>query len=94
MYPFDPLRILRVAQSPTLPTPSHSQGPKECPCQISCGLDQNCGQERDSYILDTNIQINPVDGLMTYIIEVDMIILGRGLSIPGQFLIWILLSFF
>ena len=28
--------------SATLPTPCHSQGPKECPCQVSCRLVQNC----------------------------------------------------
>ena len=27
----------------TLPTPCHPQGPKECPCPVSCRLDQNCG---------------------------------------------------
>ena len=29
-------------QSITLPTPCLSQGSKECPCQASCRLDQNC----------------------------------------------------
>ena len=31
-YPFDWIRASLVAQSTTLPTPCHSQGPKECPC--------------------------------------------------------------
>ena len=30
--------------SRSLPTPCHSQGPKECPCQVSYQLDQNCGR--------------------------------------------------
>ena len=29
----------REWQSATLPTPCHPQGPKECPCQVSCWLD-------------------------------------------------------
>ena len=40
-YPFDSKRERRSA---TLPTPCHSQGPKECPCQVSCRLVQNCGR--------------------------------------------------
>ena len=39
---------LSVASLPrasrSLPTPCHSQGPKECPCQVSCRSDQNCGR--------------------------------------------------
>ena len=30
-------------QSAILPTPCHSQVPKDCPCQVSCRLDHNCG---------------------------------------------------
>ena len=45
-------RFVRCAKpdrrSATLPTPSHSEGPKEYPCQVSCRSDQNCGQEWDS----------------------------------------------
>ena len=50
LYPFDPLQALPAhsakseRRSATLPTPCHSQGPKECPCQVSCRLDQNCGR--------------------------------------------------
>ena len=50
-----PLRSLRslglrasrsrfLVASRSLPTPCHSQGPKECPCQVSCRSDQNCGR--------------------------------------------------
>ena len=38
-------------RSANLSTPSHPQDPKECPWQVSCRSDQNCGQERDSYVL-------------------------------------------
>ena len=35
---------LELRASRSLPTPCHSQGPKECPCQGSCRLVQNCGR--------------------------------------------------
>ena len=38
------LRSLGLCASRSLPTLCHSQGPKECPCQVSCRLDQNCGR--------------------------------------------------
>ena len=38
------LRSLGLRASRSLPTPCHSQGPKECPCQVSCRSDQNCGR--------------------------------------------------
>ena len=34
----------REQQSAILSTPCHYQGPKECPCQVSCRLVQNCGR--------------------------------------------------
>ena len=43
--PFDSKRALRTA---TLPTLCQSQAPKECPCQVSCRLVQNCGCQRDT----------------------------------------------
>ena len=36
--PFVPSLIMRIAQSATLPTPCHSQVPKNGPCQVSCRL--------------------------------------------------------
>ena len=43
-YPYDQFRAERRSAKPerrsaTLPTPCHPQGPKECPCQVSCRLD-------------------------------------------------------
>ena len=34
----------RKQQTATLLTPCQSQGPKECTCQVSCRLVQNCGR--------------------------------------------------
>ena len=38
------LRSLGLRASRSLPTPWHSKGPKECPCQVSWRSDQNYGR--------------------------------------------------
>ena len=61
---FTPWTRKHERRSATLPIQCHSQGPKECPCQVSCWFDQNWTLE--GYIQTDTQSFYHIDSLISW----------------------------